>query len=340
MDFLIPGFATLLAAAVGFAAHRASLCSVRAVEEALTTHRAYMLAGFFKSALWVVAVTLIVSWVFVGHAVPSSGWRLSFLSVGGGVLFGVGAALNGGCAISTLTRLGAGDGGMVVTLAGIIVGIGLYDLAAVKGLLATPVAATAFLATPGAWRIPVLVALGAWIVWELSKMARSTKGVNRRQRLLAPRYRLSAAAFIMGASSGLLYVLVGVWPYTRLLSQTARHFSIGAPQAPIILWLLFTGLIGGVLLSAWQGHRFRNQWRPRLRWAVYGLGGIFMGIGAAMIPGGNDVLILHAIPSLSPHAVPAFLAMLLGIAGTLIIMRAFGNPIPRIDCGGDICRSK
>ncbi len=65
-----------------------------------------------------------------------------------------------------------------------------------------------------------------------------------------------------------------------------------------------------------------------------------MGLGAAMIPGGNDVLILHGIPSLSPHAVPAFLAMLVGIAVSLMGMRALGRETPRIDCGGDICTTE
>ena len=112
------------------------------------------------------------------------------------------------------------------------------------------------------------------------------------------------------------------------------------PPPPAILWLLFVALIGGVGLSAWQGRRFRWQWRPQRRWAGYGAGGVLMGLGAAMIPGGNDVLILHGIPSLSPHAVPAFLAMLVGIAVSLMGMRALGRDIPRIDCGGDICTTE
>ena len=96
-------------------------------------------------------------------------------------------------------------------------------------------------------------------------------------------------------------------------------------------------LIIGIGLSAWQGRRFLLQWRPHRSWAAYGAGGMLMGIGAAMIPGGNDVLILHGIPSLSPHAIPAFLAMLGGIAISLTGMRALGLNIPRIDCSGDIC---
>lgn len=326
-----------LAAAVGFAAHRASLCSVRAVEEILTTRQAYMLAGFIKSALWVVAVTLFAAWAFADNFVPPSIWRLSVLAVTGGAIFGVGAVLNGGCAFSTLTRFGSGDAGMAMTLAGFVAGAAIYDFLAANGLAAPPVETTAFLTTPAAWRIPITLALVTWMTWEMVKLRRRTDGQSWRQRLLASRYRLSTAAVLMGISSGLLYVLIGVWPYTRLFSQTARHVATGAPTPPAILWLLFAALLGGIILSAWQGRRFSGQWRPRPRWIRYAIGGIVMGLGAAMIPGGNDVLILHAIPSLSPHAVPAFLAMLFGIAGSLAVMRAFGKQIPRIDCGGDLC---
>ena len=63
-----------------------------------------------------------------------------------------------------------------------------------------------------------------------------------------------------------------------------------------------------------------------------------MGFGASMIPGGNDVLIMHGMPSLSAHAVPAFLAMLFGITVSLLSMRVLRREIPKIDCGGDICR--
>ena len=113
-----------------------------------------------------------------------------------------------------------------------------------------------------------------------------------------------------------------------------------AALQPLSRWLLFAALITGVGLSAWQGHRFFWQWRPHRRWAAYGAGGVLMGLGAAMIPGGNDVLILHGIPFLSPHAIPAFLAMLGGIAMSLMSMRALGLGIPRIDCGGDICTAE
>ena len=174
------------------------------------------------------------------------------------------------------------------------------------------------------------------MAWELVRLMRSTSK-NLRHRLLSHSYRLSTAALLMGASNAVLYALTGVWPYTRLFGEIARHAAIGTPPPQVIFWLLFGALIVGIGFSAWQRREIVLQWRPRPIWAVYGIGGMLMGFGAATIPGGNDVLILQGIPSLSPHAIPAFLAMLGGIAVSLLSMRALGMTIPRVDCSGDIC---
>ena len=47
--------------------------------------------------------------------------------VPGGVLFGAGWALTGGCPTITLVQLGEGQLPALITLAGILAGIGLYD---------------------------------------------------------------------------------------------------------------------------------------------------------------------------------------------------------------------
>jgi uncharacterized membrane protein YedE/YeeE len=339
LTLLIISLAAVLAGILGFAAHRASLCSVRAVEELLTSRRAFMLASFVKTSLWVIGVTLLVSWALPGEALQASGWKLSILTVAGGVLFGVGATINDGCAISTLTRLGGGEIGMVATLAGFLAGAGAYGVVAVAGLAATPVQIPALLSAEGSWRVPVTIALTAWMIWEVVHLTRTGIPGGWRQRLLVPHYRLSTAAALMGLSNAVLYTLVGVWPYTSLFGQTARYATTGAPPPEAILWLLFATMIGGIGLSAWQGGRFRWQGRPQWRWASNLAGGALMGFGASMIPGGNDVLIMHGMPSLSAHAVPAFLAMLFGITVSLLSMRVLRREIPKIDCGGDICRT-
>jgi len=337
----ILGLTAVLAGVIGFAAHRANLCTVGAVKEVLSTRRGYMLMSFCKTALWVIGATLLGALVLPVDFVAVRGWALSVAVITGGMLFGIGATINGGCAISTLTRLGGGNLGMIASLAGFIVGAGAYAVATTMGLTPAAVEATAVLSTEGAWRVPVTVALVLWMVWELVRLVRtsgrSTALSAWRNSVLAPHYRLSTAALLMGLSNAVLYALIGVWPYTRLFGDLARHTAAGAPPPALILWLLFAALIAGIALSAFQGRRFQWQWRPRRRWAAYGMGGLLMGVGAAMIPGGNDVLLLHDIPSLSPHAIPAFLGIIGGIALSLTAMRAFGNAIPPTDCSGDMC---
>ena len=63
-----------------------------------------------------------------------------------------------------------------------------------------------------------------------------------------------------------------------------------------------------------------------------------MGVGVTLTPGGNDVLILHSIPSGSPHALPAYAALLVGTAAGLMVIRSLIGDMERIECTADICR--
>src|SRR5919106_5809057 len=99
----------LLAALLGFAIHRGSVCMVRGVAEVLSTGRAYMLLSFGKAVLWVVIVTSPMLWLAPAPGPLDHSWALSGYAFAGGFLFGVGAAVNRGCAFSTLGRLGNGE---------------------------------------------------------------------------------------------------------------------------------------------------------------------------------------------------------------------------------------
>ncbi len=334
---LLLSIAVVLAGIIGFAAHRANLCTVLAMEEVLSTRRAFMLFSFVKAAMWVFGVTLIAAWVMPSDLLSQAGWQLSIMTVAGGFLFGIGATINGGCAFSTLTRLGGGNFGMLVSLAGFLAGAGIFGIAATAEFVPAIARAGMTLPSEGAWRLPVTLVALMWMTWELFRMARAVERRGWRKHLLSPHYRLSTAAMLMGTSNAILYALIGLWPYTRLFGQAANHVIVGSPPPLVDLWVLFLALIGGVGLSAWHSRRFTWQWRPQWQWVAFAIGGALMGLGAAMIPGGNDVLILHAIPSLSPHAVPAFVATLFGITMSLLAMRVFGQGFPDVDCGGDIC---
>ncbi|MGB5622408.1 MAG: hypothetical protein WBN65_07945 [Gammaproteobacteria bacterium] len=67
------------------------------------------------------------------------------------------------------------------------------------------------------------------------------------------------------------------------------------------------------------------------------IGGFLMGVGATIVPGGDAALIVQCLPSLSLHALVAYLAMVAGIAMTLMLSeRVMGAGIV-VSCGGDFC---
>ena len=82
-------FACLFAALLGFAAHRASICTVRAVAEMISARTAFMLASIGKSALWVIALTLPFLWLMPAAAAGIGGWQLTLTALAGGLVFGL-----------------------------------------------------------------------------------------------------------------------------------------------------------------------------------------------------------------------------------------------------------
>src|SRR5215467_7166847 len=111
----------LLTALIGFAAHRASVCTVRAVLEIAHARTAHMLASFVKTALWAALIFGLVVWFTPGPNVLSV-LEPRPLAIAGGFLFGLGAACNGACSYSTLQRVADGDLWGLTTLGGMALG--------------------------------------------------------------------------------------------------------------------------------------------------------------------------------------------------------------------------
>jgi uncharacterized membrane protein YedE/YeeE len=329
----------LLAALVGFAIHRASLCTVRAVAEILTTRRAYMLSAFGKTTLWVAATTVGMVLLLGNASAPGAGWPVSLRAAAGGFAFGVGAALNRGCAFSMLARLANGEARMLLALAGFCLGAAAAHPGADALGLAPDEALPPAYDAAVIWLPGVLIVLVLWSAWEGWRLWRTRPTSAAWTKLaLARMYRLSTAAALMGVANGAIYALHGPWAYTGTLAGWAQSVATPGPAPNWPGWAFAGALILGAVASAWQRGSIRLDWRPSAAWIVNGAGGMLMGFGAVLAPGGNDALIQHHIPGLSPHALPAFGAMLLGIATVLAIGRMVTNGTAPVDCHGDLCR--
>ncbi|MFZ5692757.1 MAG: YeeE/YedE thiosulfate transporter family protein [Pseudomonadota bacterium] len=329
--------ACILAAILGFAAHRASICTVRAVAEFTHSGTGYMFASIMKSALWVFAVTLPVFLVAPQTAAGLTGWQLTFTAMFGGLLFGIGAGLNGACAYATMARMIDGEIGMLLTVVGFALGVLAFVALISSGTIVRPAPAPSHLSD--ALRVaPYLVAvLSALGLYEAIRLWRSRPpGATLRSLVCARAYTLSAAAMLMGLAGGLILLLFGSAGYTTTFQQVIEAHAGTRPMPPYGRWIVLGAVLFGMFASTWQRGSFRIDWRPRLSWLRNIFGGILMGLGCALLPGGNDALILYGIPGLSPHAIPAYAALLLGIVVALVTMRAVFGVEMRVACRNDM----
>lgn len=318
----------LLAAAVGFASHRASLCNVRAVTELLQHRSARLLGAMLGAALW---ATLVAGALTLGDLqgarsapVRLAGWPGSLV---GAFVFGAGAAVNGGCSMSTLQRLADGEWVMALSLIGFVIGAATVQLAALPALLAV-----AMPADPAPWpgwsssTYWLLVPLGVWAIVEARRLVAGCAAGGLRTAWRQPAWTPRSAAAAMGLAGGLLYAVPGVWTYTNLL-RTEAAAVFGGRHAGALHVAFALALFAGMALSSWQ----RGSFAPRRSWRAssslrHALGGFLMGVGGALVPGGNDTVLLSSLPGLSVVAVGVYLAMLAGIASTLRAMKRLRLP--------------
>jgi hypothetical protein len=184
------------------------------------------------------------------------------------------------------------------------------------------------------YAIAVLLALGAY---EAVRLWRSRPpGTTLRAMICAPAYRLSTAALLMGLAGGLILLLFGSAGYTTTFQQVVEAHAGTRPMPPYGRWIVLGAVLLGMFASTLQRGSFRIDWRPRLSWFRNIIGGFLMGLGCALLPGGNDALILYGIPGLSPHALPAYAALLLGIFVALFTMRTVFKVEMRVACRNDM----
>ena len=336
LDILALGCAAL----IGFAAHRGSLCNVRAVAELMTTGSAHMLSSLLQAVLWMAALTGVLVLGFGLAPQPVLAHTPVYWAVAGGALFGTGAAINGGCSLSTLTRLADGNMGMVATLAGFALGVSaLVALHAGDSLAALAPLPSPWLRWPdlAPWLLAGLLVWALQRVRSLWRLARQPEPAPVTS-LLAPSYHLSAAAVLMGLAAGLLFATQGAWSYTNYVRTGVSHALGEVPAATAWHAALVGALLVGMLGSSLQRRSF--VWtRPTdvVGWMRHAIGGALMGMGAALVPGGNDTLLLGNLPTMTGAAAGTYLSMLLGIALVLWMMRLARVPMPALACSPSGC---
>lgn len=296
--------------AFGYAAQRGSICAVLGVAEWIEKRSGRHLLAFLRCSVWVLAVAAPLVWID-SDAHLASLHRPSIAAFVGGVLFGVGASINGGCAYGTINRLGAGEISFVVTLIGMVAG---FWLAIWAGVMAAASLGPSPIETPSLLSVTLVGAAMMFCVRELRIMHKGRTG--------DPGWSPERAVALMGLSGGVLHVLHGGWAYMAGLQDLAAGLSASLP------FLLLIMTIVGAAIAAGKGHRFHLRLDAKSM-PVRFVGGVVMGLGGAWIPGGNDALVMHDAPALSPHVLIAYPALIVGVAIGLLVSRSVASWMPR-----------
>ncbi|HBO6911766.1 TPA: YeeE/YedE family protein [Pseudomonas aeruginosa] len=286
----------VLAFGFGYAANQGGTCLVVAAHELHRRQPPKMFVGFLAASAAAGLVAVPIVWTGTLGATLAPSTSINFLLLIGAIAFGLGALINDTCLLGSLARLGDGEMRFLALPLGLTIGI----LAADHGRFGYDSTWPSLISKPSATGLVTLLAF--LVVLVLALVFVSTKSVLRTK----PGWSFGASMIGLGITGGLLYALSPAWTFADVI-QRALPLRM-SPAGEVALTAVISSIAGALTASFRQGNlRLQLPTANGILRSV--VGGTLMGIGIALIPGGNDGLILAAVPTLSPGGIVAYLLM-------------------------------
>lgn len=296
--------AVISAGLMGYAVQRGATCTVAAIGEYVEHGKVNRLRALLETALWVGGGLLIARWLGVLPALPN-GYPLSGWTIVGGIMLGLGATLNGACLFGAIARIGNGEWAQLAAplffYLGLVSFVPLFRMPIAHSIPPTPIAAMSPALAAAA---VVMIGYLAWRLWDIFGHRHVSQ--PRLHRVWRPH----EATLLIGVTFVILLVTFGFWTYTDLLADLSLHRMRNVVSRII----LFIALFAGATLGGLTAGRFKLRSFEPIALARSASGGLLMGWGGALTPGGNDWLILVGMPLLWPYAWVSVTAMCATIA--------------------------
>lgn len=325
MDILLLSAAFVVSAIcaglMGYAIQRGATCTVAAMDEVVRKRGFNRLASMLEASLWVAGGLSIAQSLHVLAKMPG-GYAITWVTVLGGALLGFGAYVNKACVFGAIARLGSGEWAYAVTPIGFFVGC-----ATLPFVFSFPAQQKLAYGSPVLQAAPwVAVLFGVLMLWRLGSgllrlpaAAEAGSFAQRVGRALATHvWAPHAATTVIGITFFVMLLAVGAWAYTDVLAELARGMASNLFARTLLLIALFAG----AMLGGFTAGRFRSTRISINQLAKCFAGGVLMGWGSLLIPGGNDGLILVGIPLLWPYAWLAFFTMCVVIGIALVVEKS------------------
>lgn len=304
--------AALCAGVMGYAIQRGATCAVAAIDEVVAEHAFTRLLALVEAALWVAGGVVVARALHVLPQMPA-GYAVTSWTVIGGALLGLGATLNGACVLGSIARFGSGEWGYLLTPIGFY--LGCVSVGAVfRTSMSHRLEADSPVLGAAAWLVLPFIAFAIWRAVRGLRDAAADSERARWHALVAARiWSPHVATTVIAVTFVVMLLLVGAWAYTDVLAELAHGMAtdVGARS------LLAVALLAGAVLGGWTAGRLRNAAIDAGRLVRCLLGGVVMGWGSTLLPGGNDGLVLVAMPLGWPYAWLAFATMCVTIATAL-----------------------
>jgi hypothetical protein len=284
--------ALVLVSAIGYLAQTTGLCMVRGVNEAASGKPLFLLAILFSGAFSWISIAIAL---YMGSPVPFVSFEITTLAIVGGLLFGLGAAFNNGCGVSTISKLARGQMAMAATIIGWLVGWVLLSIF-------MPVQQPARYQIPPQWHYGALFLLSiiiALLITRFNKFYQKTW----------------ISILFIGAMASIVFLYEPKWTPSGLLKDVSLTLWTGEQSGwpSVERFMLMAALLGGMVIAALSTRAFNLSlagWRVLSRHLT---AGVLMGVGAAVASGGNDSQLLLGLPAFSPAGLATVWAMLGGI---------------------------